>query len=130
MLNRVMIAGNVGRDPDTKHTSSGMVVTNLSIATDEYSKDGGEKVEWHRVVLFGKQAEVAEKYLKKGSKVFIEGRLKTDSWEKDGVKHFRTNIIGDRMKFLGAKPANGAAPSQTEEAAPSKQAEFEDDIPF
>lgn len=105
-VNKVILIGNLGRDPETKYTTGGDAVANLSIATTEAWKDKSgakqEKTEWHRVVLFGRQAEVAGEYLKKGRSVYIEGRLQTRKYtDKEGVEKYATEIIGDRMQMLG-----------------------------
>src|SRR6266550_1006246 len=105
-VNKVILLGNLGRDPETRYTTGGDAVTNLNIATSEQWKDkGGEKqerTEWHRVVLFGRQAEVAGEYLKKGRSVYIEGRLQTRKYtDKDGVEKYSTEIVADRMQLIG-----------------------------
>jgi single stranded DNA-binding protein len=104
-VNKAILIGNLGRDPETKYTTGGDAVTNLSIATTETWKDKSgekqEKTEWHRVVLFGRQAEVAGEYLKKGRSVYIEGRLQTRKYtDKDGVEKYSTEIVGDRMQMI------------------------------
>ena len=104
-INKVILVGNLGNDPDTKYTQGGMAITTLSVATTTSRKDKEgnfqEKTEWHRVKLFGKTAEVAAEYLKKGRQVYIEGRLEYGSYEKDGVKHYTTDILCDDMQMLG-----------------------------
>ena len=112
-VNKVILLGNLGRDPETRYTTGGDAVTNLNIATSEQWKDkSGEKqerTEWHRVVLFGRQAEVAGEYLKKGRSVYIEGRLQTRKYtDKDGVEKYSTEIVADRMQLIGgARDAGG-----------------------
>ena len=106
-VNKVILLGNLGRDPETRYTTGGDAVTNLNIATSEQWKDkNGEKqerTEWHRVVLFGRQAEIAGEYLKKGRSVYIEGRLQTRKYtDKDGVEKYSTEIVGDRMQLIGS----------------------------
>jgi single-strand DNA-binding protein len=106
-VNKVILLGNLGRDPETRYTTGGDAVTNLNIATSEQWKDkNGEKqerTEWHRVVLFGRQAEIAGEYLKKGRSVYIEGRLQTRKYtDKDGVEKYSTEIVADRMQLLGS----------------------------
>jgi single-strand DNA-binding protein len=106
-VNKVILLGNLGRDPETRYTTGGDAVTNLNIATSEQWKDkSGEKqerTEWHRVVLFGRQAEVAGEYLKKGRSVYIEGRLQTRKYtDKDGVEKYSTEIVADRMQLIGS----------------------------
>ena len=117
-VNKVILLGNLGRDPETRYTTGGDAITNLNIATSEQWKDkSGEKqerTEWHRVVLFGRQAEIAGEYLKKGRSVYIEGRLQTRKYtDKDGVEKYSTEIVGDRMQLLGSavKAAAAATPS-------------------
>jgi len=109
-VNKVILIGNLGRDPETRYTTDGAAVTNLNIATSEQWKDkSGEKqerTEWHRVVLFGRQAEIAGEYLKKGRAVYIEGRLQTRKYtDKEGVERYATEIVGDRMQLLGGRDA-------------------------
>ncbi len=111
-VNKVILLGNLGRDPETRYTTGGDAVTNLNIATSEQWKDkSGEKqerTEWHRVVLFGRQAEVAGEYLKKGRPVYIEGRLQTRKYtDKDGVEKYSTEIVGDRMQLIGGAREGG-----------------------
>jgi single-strand DNA-binding protein len=111
-VNKVIILGNLGRDPETRYTTGGDAVTNLNIATSEQWKDkSGEKqerTEWHRVVLFGRQAEIAGEYLKKGRSVYIEGRLQTRKYtDKDGVEKYSTEIVADRMQLIGGREAGG-----------------------
>jgi single-strand DNA-binding protein len=111
-VNKVILLGNLGRDPETRYTTGGDAVTNLNIATSEQWKDkSGEKqerTEWHRVVLFGRQAEIAGEYLKKGRSVYIEGRLQTRKYtDKDGVEKYSTEIVADRMQLLGGRDGPG-----------------------
>lgn len=111
-VNKVILLGNLGRDPETRYTTGGDAVTNLNIATSEQWKDkNGEKqerTEWHRVVLFGRQAEVAGEYLKKGRSVYIEGRLQTRKYtDKDGVEKYSTEIVADRMQLIGGAREGG-----------------------
>jgi len=118
-VNKVILIGRLGTDPDLRYTPSGQAVANFNIATDESwkSKDGQmqDRTEWHRIVLWGRQAEIANEYLKKGSRVYIEGRLQTRNWEdKDGVKRWTTEIVGQTMQFLDSRDAgsSGAAPPE------------------
>jgi len=111
-VNKVILIGNLGRDPETRYTTGGDAVTNLRIATTETWKDKSgekqEKTEWHTVVLFGRQAEVAGEYLKKGRPVYIEGRLQTRKYtDKEGVEKYSTEIVGDRMQLLGGREGGG-----------------------
>jgi len=109
-LNKVMIIGRLGNDPELKYTPQGQAVCSMTIATDESYKDKSgqlvQQVEWHKIVLWRFLAENAGKYLKKGSQVYIEGSLKTRSWEKDGQKHYSTEIVANEMTFLGGKSDN------------------------
>ncbi|MBS0200166.1 MAG: single-stranded DNA-binding protein [Proteobacteria bacterium] len=156
-INKVILVGNLGNDPDTKFTQGGMAITTLSIATTTVRKDRDgnqqEKTEWHRVKLFGKLGEIAGEYLKKGREVYIEGRIEYGSYEKDGVKHYTTDIIGDEMQMLGGRPEGAsqggggggyersARPAPAQRREPARQApaasvadfggDFnDDDIPF
>ena len=111
-VNKVILLGNLGRDPETRYTTGGDAVTNLRIATTEQWKDKSgekqEKTEWHSVVLFGRQAEVAGEYLKKGRSVYIEGRLQTRKWtDKEGVEKYSTEIVADRMQLIGGAREGG-----------------------
>lgn len=135
-VNRVLLIGNLGRDPELKYLPSGDAVCNFSIATSEIWKDkAGEKqeaTEWHRISFFGKAAEVCGKYLTKGSTVYIEGSIRTRKWtDKDGTEKYSTEIKGERMQMLGGKPAQGDA---EEKPAPAKAAskfdDLESDLPF
>ncbi|MEO8537141.1 MAG: single-stranded DNA-binding protein [Betaproteobacteria bacterium] len=159
-VNKVILLGNLGRDPETRYTTGGDAVTNLNIATSEQWKDkSGEKqerTEWHRVVLFGRQAEVAGEYLKKGRSVYIEGRLQTRKYtDKDNVEKYSTEIVADRMQLIGSArdgsggdaefsggggaPAGGSrregsagagAPAPKGGGAKKNADDFDDDIPF
>ena len=111
-VNKVILIGNLGRDPETRYTTGGDAVTNLRIATTETWKDKSgekqEKTEWHTVVLFGRQAEIAGEYLKKGRPVYIEGRLQTRKYtDKEGVEKYSTEVVGDRMQLLGGRESGG-----------------------
>jgi len=105
-LNKVMIIGRLGRDPEIKYAQSGMAICSLNVATSETWKDKNtgekqEKTEWHRCVAFGKVAEILEKYLSKGSQVYLEGKLQTRQYEKDGQTHYATEIVVQNFTFLG-----------------------------
>ncbi|PJK01926.1 single-stranded DNA-binding protein [Lysobacteraceae bacterium NML03-0222] len=104
-INKVILVGNLGNDPETSYTQSGMAVTKISLATTTVRKDRDgmqqEKTEWHRVTFFGKLAEIAAEYLRKGRQVYVEGRLSYGSYEKEGVRHYTTDIIADEMQMLG-----------------------------
>jgi single-strand DNA-binding protein len=153
-VNKVILVGNLGRDPETRYLPSGDAVTNVAIATTEQWKDkSGEKqesTEWHRVAFFGRLAEIAGEYLKKGSQVYVEGRLQTRKWtDKEGQERFTTEIRADRMQMLGSRGGMGGgqggggdfgggetrarpAPSGGSRAPVSEtgSTEFDDDIPF
>ncbi|HUN27526.1 MAG TPA: single-stranded DNA-binding protein [Steroidobacteraceae bacterium] len=151
-VNKVILVGNLGADPETRAMPSGMSVTNLRIATSESWKDRQsgeqqERTEWHRVALFGRLAEVAAEYLHKGSQVYIEGSLRTRKWQdKQGTERYTTEIIASDMQMLGGRGgsvgggAGGGAPAEAprERGEPSEPAaattaereEFDDDIPF
>jgi single-strand DNA-binding protein len=140
-LNKVLLIGNLGRDPETRYMPDGGAVTNVSIATTETWKDKNgdkqEKTEWHRVAFFGKLAEIAGEYLKKGSQCYVEGRLQTRKWQdKDGQDKYSTEVVADRMQMLGGRGERGEAPPQREAAAApgakpaGKFEDFESDIPF
>lgn len=138
-LNKVMLIGHLGRDPETRYSASGDAITNCQLATSESYKDKGgnkqEKTEWHRLVFFGKLAEIVGEYLQKGSLVFVEGRIQTRTWDKDGEKKYSTEIVCERMQMLGAR-SGGSAPADPDPAgkAPAKKSggSFDDmdDIPF
>tara|TARA_Y100000768_G_C23918509_1_gene653636 strand:- start:866 stop:1303 length:438 start_codon:yes stop_codon:yes gene_type:complete len=107
-INKVILVGNLGQDPEIKYTAGGAAVTTLSLATSESWKDKDtgtdqEKTEWHRVVLWRRLAEIAGEYLKKGSKVYIEGQLQTRKWEQDGQTRYTTEVIGRDMQFLDSR---------------------------
>ena len=121
-VNKVILIGRLGRDPEIRYSQQGTAVTNFSLATSEKWKDE-EKTEWHKVVAFGKQAEVMEKYLKKGSQVFLEGRVQTRKWEQDGQDRYTTEIVVSNFQFVGGK---GEGQSQPAAQPPIP----DDDIPF
>jgi len=152
-VNKVILVGNLGRDPEVRYMPSGDAMANLNLATTDTWKDKGgekqEKTEWHRVVMFGKTAEIAGEYLKKGSQVYIEGRLQTRKWtDKEGQERYTTEIVADRMQMLGSRSGGSermSAPASDEGApraapAPAKKPaaagkagnfdDLEDDIPF
>jgi single-strand DNA-binding protein len=159
-VNKVIIVGNLGRDPETRYMPSGDAMTNIAVATtdkwkDKVSGEQKEATEWHRIAFFGKLAEIAGQYLKKGSQVYIEGKLRTRKWtDKEGVEKYTTEIIADTMQMLGSRQgmggnaamdegfgSNASAPRQTGGAPgggasrpASKPApnfsDMDDDIPF
>ena len=141
MVNKVILVGNLGRDPEVRSTASGQQVANFSLATNRKwrDKDGNrqEQTEWHDIVVWGRQAEVAGQYLSKGRQIYIEGRLQTRSWEdrETGVKKYRTEVICENFQMLGQRgdsdggyrPPEG--PSRGPDSPPAPGAE-DDDIPF
>lgn len=160
-VNKVIIVGNLGRDPETRYMPNGEAVTNVAVATTESWKDknSGDKkeiTEWHRITFYRKLAEIAGQYLKKGSSVYIEGRLQTRKWtDKDGVERYTTEIIADTMQMLGGRPGAGggsasmdddygssapaprqssgggsSAPRPAAKPAASNFNDMDDDIPF
>lgn len=114
-VNKVIIVGNLGRDPETRYMPNGEAVTNIAVATTESWKDKNtgdkkEMTEWHRITFYRKLAEIAGQYLKKGSSVYVEGRLQTRKWtDKDGVERYTTEIIADTMQMLGGRPGAGSS---------------------
>ncbi|MDP2810546.1 MAG: single-stranded DNA-binding protein [Rhodocyclaceae bacterium] len=157
-VNKVILVGNLGKDPEVRYMPNGEAVTNITVATSETWKDKNtseqkETTEWHRVVFFRRLAEVAGQYLKKGSQVYIEGKLQTRKWQdKDGQDRYTTEIVANEMKMLGkregageppprengdaparsaqARPAGAPQSSQPSSSAGSNFSDFEDDIPF
>ncbi len=130
-INKCIILGNLGQEPKVQQMPSGGAVTSISVATSESWKDKntGEqtnKVEWHRIVFFNKLAEIAGQYLKKGSKVYIEGALRTRTWDKDGEKRYTTEIVANEMQMLDSKGEGGNSGNNSTQTTP----EFDDDIPF
>ena len=123
----MILVGNLGRDPEVRHLENGAVVASFSIATSESYKDRNtgerrEQTEWHNIVLWRGLAEIAEKYLHKGDSVYIEGKLRTRSWEKDGITRYTTEVVGDNMTMLGSRPSGGNSnmpPPPSEEPANS-----------
>jgi single-strand DNA-binding protein len=137
MVNKVILIGRLGKDPDVRYTPDGTMVTNFNLATDEQWKDkNGEKVqrtEWHRIVTWGKLAEICGNYLVKGKLVFVEGRIQTRSWEdKEGVKRFTTEIIASNMQMLDSKGQNKTDDSSFEAASVNTNGGNGplDDVPF
>ncbi len=153
-VNKVILIGNLGRDPETRYMPDGGAITNISVATTDVWKDKNgekqEKTEWHRVAFFGKLAEIAGEYLKKGSQVYVEGRLQTRKWQdKDGNDKYTTEVVAERMQMLGSRQGMGGAGAGAEREAPAEREsagakgaakpaakaggkfdDFEDDIPF
>lgn len=150
-VNKVIIVGNLGRDPEMRYMPNGEAVANIAVATTENWKDknSGEKkelTEWHRVVFYRKLAEIVGQYMKKGSSVYLEGRLQTRKWtDKEGAEHYTTEIIADNMQMLGGRPQGADdggynAPSQSQNTTHSAQvpmsrptantSDMSDDVPF
>jgi single-strand DNA-binding protein len=157
-LNKVMLIGRLGKDPDLRFTQGGMAVASFSVATsdswvDKTTNEKKERTEWHRIVAFGKLGEICGEYLAKGKQVYIEGRLQTRSWEQDGVTKYTTEIVANDMQMLDSKNTTGAGTynqpgyqnAQAPQQPPAQQAQnrvpsssqqapppggFDDDIPF
>lgn len=141
-INKVILVGNVGRDPEIRHLDKGIAVANFSLATTEnYTSKNGEKVsttEWHNIVAWRQLAELSEKYIKKGSQLFIEGRIRTRAWDdKDGNKRYTTEIYADTIQLLGRREGQAEMPGQSASAEPLQavnEPDFsqpeEDDLPF
>lgn len=135
-LNKVMLIGHLGKDPELKYTTNGTAVTRFSLATSESWKDNDgkqvDRTEWHNIVMWRKLAEISAEYLKKGKQVYIEGRITTRSWDdKDGVKKYMTEIVGDQMIMLGSK--EGVSATDHLESVPTQNdvpQTPEDDLPF
>lgn len=147
-INKVIIVGNLGGDPDTRYMPSGSAVTNMTVATNESWKDKAtgeqkDRTEWHKVAMFGRLAEIAAEYLRKGSQVYIEGKLRTRKWQdKDGHERYTTEVIADEMQMLGSRGgaggggAGGGGHQQRSDGPPPSPPPqgsadgFDDDIPF
>lgn len=148
-VNKVILIGNLGADPETRYSQGGDAITKCSIATsetwrDKQSGEQQERTEWHNLTFFKRQAEIAGEYLRKGSKVYIEGSLRTSNWEKDGQKHYKTEIVVREMQMLDGRrdgdepraPSSGAdeyrkaSGGSSRPPAPPQDDEFVDDIPF
>ena len=154
-VNKVILVGNVGNDPETRYLPNGNAVTNLTLATSEQwtDKQTGQKqerTEWHRIALFGKVAEIAGEYARKGSQIYIEGKLQTRKWEKDGIERYTTEIIvdmngalqllgGNRQQGEGGQSGQGERQPRQQQSRPAPQPQqqpapdydsFDDDIPF
>ena len=151
-VNKVILVGNCGADPETRYMPNGNAVANITLATSDSWKDKSsgenvERTEWHRVVFFNRLAEIVGEYVRKGSKLYVEGRLQTRSWEQDGVKRYTTEIVANEMQMLDSRGAGAsagndgggfgqarAASAAAPAAAPSQDGgsfdNFDDDIPF
>ncbi len=142
-INKVILIGRLGKEPEVRHLESGVTVANFSLATSETYKDRqtGEKreqTEWHNIVLWRGLADVAEKYVKKGDMIYIEGKLRTRSWEKDGITRYATEVVGDNMTMLGG--GSGASSGEIQQSNSSSisekpsdtipQSDVTDDLPF
>ncbi|MBU0507742.1 single-stranded DNA-binding protein [bacterium] len=142
-VNRVILVGRLGKDPEIKYTPSGMALATFSLATDESRKDSeGNRqqiTEWHNIVLWGKQAEIAGEFLRKGKLIYVEGRLQTRSWDdaQSGEKRYRTEVQGNRFVMLGSRAEQGESPesprastAQPTRTSPDQPLEEEEDLPF
>ncbi len=136
-INKVILIGNLGKDPETQTFENGLKKTSFSLATTEVfkTKDGNQHTEWHNVVLWQKTAEIAEKWLKKGNQIYLEGRIRTRQWEdKDGNKRYTTEIVGDNFMMMGGgKPVDPVNPEhshQNDESYKPDLTQQEDDLPF
>jgi single-strand DNA-binding protein len=157
-INKVILVGNVGADPETRYMPNGNAVTNITVATSENWKDKNtgeqqERTEWHRVTFYQRLAEIVAEYVRKGSKLYVEGRLQTRSWEQDGIKRYATDIIANEMQMLDSRGSGGGggggggyqqgqpaqqsqqqppskAPTEGKQQAPADMDSFDDDIPF
>lgn len=153
-INKVILVGNVGQDPETRYMPNGNAVTNITLATSETWKDKNtgeqqERTEWHRVTFYQRLAEIVAEYVRKGSKLYVEGRLQTRSWEQDGIKRYATDIIANEMQMLDsrgsgggggggsyqpaqqpAQQSSGGGEAKAAQPAPADMDSFDDDIPF
>ena len=144
-INKVIIVGNLGGDPETRYMPSGSAVTNLTVATNESWKDKAtgeqkDRTEWHKVAMFNRLAEIAAEYLRKGSQVYIEGKLRTRKWQdKNGQDRWTTEIVADEMQMLGSRGGSGGGSAPMDSASDSGASnrppqpgpdDFDDDIPF
>lgn len=149
-VNKVILLGNLGNDPDIRYTAGGAAVANISLATaeswrDKESGEQQERTEWHRIVFFGRLAEIVGEYLRKGSQVYVEGRLQTRKWQdKEGNDRYTTEIVANEMQMLGSRsggsanydsapqsaPNNAPEPQAASTPAPAAADDFDDDIPF
>jgi single-strand DNA-binding protein len=149
-VNKVILIGNLGQDPEVRYMPNGNAVANVTLATTETWKDRNsgenqERTEWHRIVLFRRLAEIAGEYLRKGAKVYIEGKLQTRKWEKEGQAHYTTEIVADQLQMLDSRGGGGAAPLEGSGAQSGAKSgaqpggadsgfggggDFDDDIPF
>jgi single-strand DNA-binding protein len=135
-VNKVIILGSLGQDPEVKFTQGGAAITNISVATSEKWKDKNtgqmqERTEWHRVVIFNKLAEIAGEYLKKGSKVYLEGSLRTRKWQgQDGSDRYTTEIVADEMQMLDSKVEGKELQKGVQQSAQQNNNSFDEDVPW
>ena len=143
-INKVILGGNLGRDPESRTMPGGRgKVTNVSVATsrgwrDRESGEQRDRTEWHRIVFFNRLAEIADEYLRKGSKVYIEGELRTREWERDGQKHYTTEVVANEMQMLDSRgdmpppdrSGSGQLGGGSDDFGPPPSDDFNDDIPF
>ena len=143
-VNKVTLIGNLGNDPELRSTQAGSAVANITLATseswrDKETQETKERVEWHRVIFFGRLAEVVNEYLRKGSQVYVEGRIQTRKWQdKDGNDRYTTEIVANEMQMLGSRGTNSESPTNQQSTSTSQPASqsaivnepFDDDIPF
>jgi single-strand DNA-binding protein len=136
-INKAIIVGNLGNDPEMRALPNGDQVCNITVATSESWKDKQtgqqvDKTEWHRIVFFRRLAEISGEYLKKGSKVYVEGKIQTRMWEKEGQKHYSTEIIGNEMQMLDSRGQSDQSNQQQSTSSQSNPPpeDFDDDIPF
>lgn len=135
-VNKVILVGNVGKDPEVRYLDSGVAVASITLATTErgYTLQNGtqvpERTEWHSIIAWKGLAEVVEKYIKKGSPIYVEGKIATKTWEKDGVKHYKTEIVAESIQMLGSKPASSPSENPTNQAPVTPPQPGTDDLPF
>lgn len=123
-LNKVLLIGNTGKDAEMRYTQSGMATSSFSLACS-YKSKGAEQTEWFNVVLFGATAEKLSQYITKGKPLYVEGRLQTRTWETDGQKHYRTEVIASQIQLLGSNPSG-----EGRRAGPAGEEDYGDDLPF
>lgn len=135
-VNKVILVGNVGKDPEIRYLDSGVAVASITLATSErgYTLSNGtqvpERTEWHNIVAWRGLAEIAEKYIKKGSQLYIEGKISTRKWEKDGVTRYSTEIVAENIELLGKKPDSNNNQSTNTTPQPQTEEASGDDLPF
>lgn len=135
-VNKVILVGRLGKDPETKYSQGGTAVTNITIATSEQWKDKQtgeqkERTEWHNIVFFNRLAEIAGEYLKKGSQIYVEGRLQTEKWKnKDGNDRYTAKIYASEMQMLGGRDSTSGSTANNERQESQQSNNLDDDIPF